>query len=101
MNMSKKEITDELLKQKELLGIKNEKQAETIVSAFFNILKEKLEHLDYDKSFRLHTIGSFYAVKLEERKYRNAHSGKIAILPSHRRIRFRGYRPFQSSSCPK
>ncbi|XGA08519.1 MAG: HU family DNA-binding protein [Wolbachia endosymbiont of Xenopsylla cheopis] len=94
--MSKKEIVDGLLKQKELLGIRTEKHAEDIVGAILNILKEKLEYLDYGKSFRLHTIGSFYAVKLKERKYRNAYNGKVAILPAHRRIRFRDYKPSQS-----
>ncbi|WP_408647434.1 HU family DNA-binding protein [Wolbachia endosymbiont of Pentidionis agamae] len=42
------------------------------------MLKDKLQNLDDDQAFRLHKIGSFYPVKLKERKYRNAQNGQTS-----------------------
>ncbi|MBD0392085.1 HU family DNA-binding protein [Wolbachia endosymbiont of Pentalonia nigronervosa] len=89
--MSKKQIIDELIKNKDILGIKNSAQASLIFDFIINTLKNKLYHLGEGEYFRLHNIGRFYPVNLKSRIARNPLTGQTFTIPSNKKIRFKSY----------
>jgi nucleoid DNA-binding protein len=92
--MSKQEVIEELTKNKNTLGIKNIKQASMIFDHTVDTLKNKLQHLEEGKSFRLHNIGRFYTVYLKYRSVRHLYSGKIIKVAPGRKVRFKSYISF-------
>ncbi|WP_395463439.1 HU family DNA-binding protein [Wolbachia endosymbiont of Cantharis cryptica] len=89
--MSKQEIIDALIKNKDILGIKNTEQASMIFDYIIGTLKNKLQHLEEGESFCLHNVGRFYTVHLKSRNVRNFYSGEIVKVAPGRKIRFKSY----------
>lgn len=89
--MSTQEIIAELIKNKDILGIKNTEHASLIFDYIVNTLKNKLQQLGEGESFRLHNIGHFYPVNLKPLIARNPLTGETFMIPQSKKIRFKSY----------